>query len=107
MAIATGLPRGTVSEALDDLTPGLVLCSTAVPLDFRPFLQSDDSVSRWLTAALPLVLATGATESLPVCPAGLPVVKKVQKSAKTSGNKKAPDKTPRKRSPKNNTAAAR
>jgi hypothetical protein len=81
----------------------------------------DDSVQRWLTAALPLLLAPWVTEALavpvspvlaPVVPSvteAAPVLQKIRKSSKatdTKTEKTATDKTPRKRSPKTATATA-
>jgi hypothetical protein len=59
----------SVPEALDDLAMILALCSAVVPMSFSSFV-TDDSVQRWLTAALPLVLAPWVTEALtaPVSP---------------------------------------
>ncbi len=99
----------SVPEALNDTAPMLALCPTVVPMVFSSFV-SDHSVQRWLTSALPLVLASWVTESLaiPVSPAVAPVVKKARKSKATDTKTEKPltDKTPRKRSPKTTTAAA-
>ena len=97
----------SVPEALNDTAPMLALCPTVVPMAFSQFLKPDHSIRGWLTSALPLVLAPGASESLtvPVSPAVDPVVQKVRKSAKASGDKETPNKTPRKRSPKTTAAA--
>ncbi len=117
MVTATVLPSPVVQgesvpEGLDDGTPVLALCPATMLRAFCSLLP-DDSVSRWLTAALPLAITTGASESLPVCPAvapvlaevseAAPVLKKARQSVKASG-RTAKDKTPRKRSPKTITA---
>jgi hypothetical protein len=82
-------------------------------MPFSSFVP-DDSVSHWLTAALPLALAQYLVEAVavPVSPAiipvlpsfteAAPVVKKTRKSTKASGKTKIP----RKRSPKTATTAA-
>jgi hypothetical protein len=95
-----------------------VFPSPVVPMALSQFLDPDHCVQRWLTSALPLVLAPGVTEALtvPVSPAvdpvlvevteAAPVLKKARQSTKATGTKKAADKTPRKRSPKTTAAAA-
>lgn len=45
----------SVPEGLDDADPVLALCPSVLPMAFSSFVP-DDSVHRWLTAALPLVL---------------------------------------------------
>ena len=98
----------SVPEALNDVAPVLALCPSVVPLELTEFLNPDHSVRSWLISALPLVIAPGVTESqpVPVSPAVIPVaaevseaapvLKKARQSAKTSGNSRALDKTPRK-----------
>ncbi len=114
MAIATVVPSplvqgGSVPEALDDLPPVLALCPATMPMAFCSLLP-DDSVHRWLTYALPLVLAPSASESLtiPVSPAVLPVLADVSEAApvlkKVRQSAKATGKSPRKRSPKTTAA---
>ena len=109
----------SVPEALNDTAPMLALCPTVVPMAFSSFVP-DDSVQRWLTVALPLVLAPWVTEALavPVSPVlapvlaevteAAPVVKRTRKSkgTDTKTEKTLTDKTPRKRSPKTTAAAA-
>jgi hypothetical protein len=99
----------SVPEALNDMAPALTLCPSVVPMVFSSFVP-DDLVQRWLTSALPLVLAPWVTEALavPVSPVlapvlaevteAAPVVKKTRKPKNTEET--AQDKTPRKRSPK-------
>lgn len=83
---------------------------------FSQFLQPDDSVRRWLTAALPLAIAPFLAETIPavvqVVPLvteAAPVVKKARQSNKATDTKKetgkTTDKTPRKRSPNNKATA--
>lgn len=50
------LPPVAVPMALPSMVPTPILLSPAVPMAFSTLLP-DDSVHRWLTAALPLVLA--------------------------------------------------
>jgi hypothetical protein len=110
------VPWVSVPEALDDVAPVLALCPTVVPMAFSSFV-SDHSVQRWLTLALPLVLApwVAEAEAVPVSPAVAPVVAEVSEAAPMvkkarkpkSTEKTAQDKTPRKRSPKTTAAAAR
>ena len=106
----------SVPEALDDAAPVLALCPAALPLDFSPFIQPDNSVRCWLISALPLVLAPWVTEALtvPVSSAVVPVVPSVTEAASVVKKTRKPknteetaqDKTPRKRSPKTPTATA-
>ncbi|MCG9890641.1 MAG: hypothetical protein MH252_06175 [Thermosynechococcaceae cyanobacterium MS004] len=100
------------------VAPGMALCSAPVPMAFGLYSDPDHSIRCWLTYPLALVLAPWVAESLtvPVSPAVAPVVPsvtdaapvptKARQAAKTSGNRKALDKTPRRRSPKTTTAAA-
>jgi hypothetical protein len=101
----------SIPEALDDVAPVLTLYPAVVPMALSSFVP-DDSVQRWPTSALPLVLAPWVTEALtvPVSPTVAPVVAEVfeaapvvKKSRKPKATKvTAQDKTPRKRSPKTN-----
>lgn len=111
------LPMPTAADGLDDIAPVLALCPSVLPMAFSQVLDPDDSVHRWLTSTLPLVLAPWVNEALavPVSPVVIPVVAEaapvVQKSRKskatdTKTEKTLTDKTPRKRSPKTPTAAA-
>jgi hypothetical protein len=104
----------SVPEILDDKAPVLTLSAAVVPIAFSLFIP-DDSVQRWLTAALPLVLAPWVNEAedvpvaviIPVVPSfneGAPVVQKSRKSKTTKVT--AQDKTPRRQSPRTATAAA-
>lgn len=104
------LPMATAADERDDAASGLTLCSSVVPMPFSQVLDPDHSVRCWLTYALPLVLAPWVAEAevVPVRSATLsvvteaaPVMNKTRQSAKATG------KSPPKRSPKNNTAAAR
>jgi hypothetical protein len=100
------LPMAPVPETLaitSNIAPVLALCSTVLPMPFSSFVP-DDSGQRWLTSAQPLVVAPWVAEAVPVSPAVIPVVQKIRQSTKATGTKKAPDKTPRKRSPKTATA---
>jgi hypothetical protein len=101
----------SIPEALDDVAPVLTLYPAVVPMALSSFVP-DDSVQRWPTSALPLVLAPWVTEALtvPVSPTVAPVVAEVfeaapvvKKSRKPKATKvTAQKKTPRKRSPKTN-----
>ncbi|MGA7953448.1 MAG: hypothetical protein WCA07_07985 [Gloeobacterales cyanobacterium] len=65
------LPIAPAPEALADVAPVLTLCSTVVPMAFSQFLNPDHSIRRWLTAALPLVVApeeTPVVQPVPVTP---------------------------------------
>jgi hypothetical protein len=93
----------SVPEALNDMAPVLTLCPSVMPMPFSSFLAHNDSIQSWLTAALPLAIAPCVTEALTVpmlaeVSDAAPVMKKARQSAKTSGNRKALDKPPRRRS---------
>jgi hypothetical protein len=84
----------------DGTAPALALCPAMVPMSLRSSIKPDDSVRRWLAAALPLerpstVEAASVSEVSPVAP--------MVASAKSC--KATATKTPRKRSQR--TAAAR
>jgi hypothetical protein len=107
------LPMALTPEALDDAAPVLTLYPAVLPMTFSSFVL-DDSLQRWLTAALPLVLAPWVTEAeaVPVSLAILPVVPSVTKAAPVVKRTRKPknteetaqDKTPRKRSQMTATA---
>jgi hypothetical protein len=84
-----------VAEALDDIAPVLALCPAVVPLPLAQFLNPNDSIQHWLTSALPLVLAPWVTESLtiPVSPAGLPVLAEVSEAAPVVKKSRKPKNT--------------
>jgi hypothetical protein len=107
------LPMALTPEALDDAAPVLTLYPSMVPMAFSEFLNPNDSIRGWLTAALPLEIAPFITEAeaVPVSPTVLPVVPSVteaapvvkkahQPTSKAKDIKEAVDKPPRKRSPR-------
>lgn len=69
------MPMASTAEDLDDVAPVIMLYPSVVPEALSTFIQPDDSVRRWLTAALPLVLAPWIIEALavPVSSVVLPI----------------------------------
>lgn len=105
-------PAPGLELAVSDTTvSALALCSARVPMSLHSSIDSNDSVRRWVAAALPLVLPfiVEAGSVVPVVPSvteAAPVVKKSRQSTnKTTDIKTATAKAPRKRSQR--TAAAR
>ena len=77
---------GSVPEALNDMAPVLTLCPSVVPIAFSSFVP-DDSVQRWLTSALPLVLAPNETAMLQPVPVNSVVTAAKSRKLKTTGRK--------------------
>jgi hypothetical protein len=116
LPIAPALGLGLDLGVSDTTVPALALC-LAMPMSPRSSIYPDDSVRRWVAAALPLVLPSIVEAAMvsdvgsvvPVVPSvteAAPVVKKsCQSTNKTTDIKTATAKAPRKRSQR--TAAAR
>jgi hypothetical protein len=87
----------------DGTDQALALCPAMMPMSLRSSINSNNSVRRWLAAALPLVLPP-VVEDAPVIVSG-----KTPRKTKTTTHKTDAPKTPRKRSHKGatTTAAAR
>jgi hypothetical protein len=84
----------------DSAAPALALCPARVPMSLRLSINPDDSVRRWLAAALPLVLPL-VIETAPVV-----ISDKTPHKTKATAHKTDATKTPRKRSHKDKTATA-
>jgi hypothetical protein len=93
------LPMAPNPEAPVDIAPGLTLYPMVVPMAFSLFVP-DDSVRRWLAAALPLVLPPVVQEA-PVVVSG-----KTPRKTRTTAHKTDAPKPPRQRSYKPKTATA-
>jgi hypothetical protein len=84
----------------DGAAPVLALCPTRMPMSLRSSINPDDSVRRWLAAALPLVMPL-VVEAAPVV-----VLDKTPRKAKATAHKTDAAKTPRQRSHKAKKATA-
>jgi hypothetical protein len=91
------LPMASNPEAPDDIALGLTLYPMVMPMAFSLFVP-DDSVRRWLAAALPLVLPP-VVQDAPVVVSG-----KTPRKTRTTTNKTDATRSPRKRSQKKATA---